>query len=48
MSKGTQIYILFFLSKVPVNKPTPGSPTGLLWTELPVDKAFFTYLSNSF
>jgi hypothetical protein len=35
-----------FLSKVPVNEPPPDSPTGLQWRELPVYRAFFTYLSN--
>jgi hypothetical protein len=33
-----------FLSKVPVNEPHPGSPTGPLWRELPVYRAFITYL----
>jgi len=36
-----------FLSKVPVNKPPPSSPTGPLWRELPVYKAFF-YISLKF
>jgi hypothetical protein len=36
-----------FLSKVPVNEPPPVSPTGLLWRELPVCKAFF-YISLKF
>ena len=29
-----------FLSNVPVNEPPPGSPTGPLWRELPVYKAY--------
>jgi hypothetical protein len=32
-----------FLSKVSVNKPPSFSPTGPLWRDLPVYKAFFTY-----
>jgi hypothetical protein len=38
---------LFYLSKVPVNEPPPGSPTGPLETEQPVYKAFF-YISLKF
>jgi hypothetical protein len=44
--KETNIHFLF-LSKVPVNEHPPGSPTQPLWRELPVQKAFFTHLSNS-
>jgi hypothetical protein len=33
-----------FLSKLPVNKPAPSSPTGPLWRELPVYRALFTSL----
>jgi hypothetical protein len=29
------------LSKVPVKEPPPGSPTGPLWRQLPVYRAFF-------
>jgi hypothetical protein len=36
-----------FLSKVPVNEPPPFSPTGPLWRELSVYRAFFKYFSNS-
>jgi len=36
-----------FLSKVPVNKPPPGSPKGLLWRELPVLQGLF-YASLKF
>jgi hypothetical protein len=36
-----------FFSKVPVNEPPPGSPTGLLWRQLPVYRAFF-YISLKF
>jgi len=35
-----------FPSKVPVKERPPGSPTGPLWRELPVDGDFFTYLSK--
>jgi len=35
-----------FLSKVPVNEPPPGSPTGPLWRELLVYKTFFFTLSQ--
>jgi hypothetical protein len=31
----------FFLSKVPVNEPPPGPPTGSLKGELPVYRAIF-------
>ena len=37
--KGTQIHYSF-LSKVPANKSPPGSPTGPLWREMPVSRAF--------
>jgi len=35
------------LSKVPVNEPPPGSPTGPLWRELPITRSFF-YISFKF
>jgi len=38
--KETQI-CSFFLFKVPVKEPLPGSPTGPLWAGLPVYKVFF-------
>ena len=37
----------YCLSKSPVNEPLPGSPTGPLWRELPVSRAFF-YISFGF
>jgi hypothetical protein len=43
--KGTKIYYSF-LSKVPANKPPPGSPTGPLWKERPVYRAFCISLKN--
>jgi hypothetical protein len=36
-----------FLSNFPVKEPPPSSPTGSLWTELPVYKASF-YVSLKF
>jgi hypothetical protein len=36
-----------FLSKIPVNEPPLGSPTGPLWKELPVYMALF-YISLKF
>jgi hypothetical protein len=36
------------LSKVPVDEPPPGSPTGPLWRGLPVYKAFSIYISFKF
>jgi hypothetical protein len=34
-------YITFIhLSKSPVHEPLPGSPTGLLWEEIPITRAF--------
>ena len=39
--------LFIWLSKVPVNEPAPGSPTGPLWRELPVSRAFF-YMSLEF
>ena len=35
-----------FLSKIPANKPSPGSPTGPLWTEIPVYRSFCISLEN--
>jgi len=43
--KGTQIYF-FFLSKIPANEPPPGSPTGPLWREIPVYRAFCVSVKN--
>jgi len=39
--KGTQIYFFFSLKKVPPNERPPGSPTGPLWKEIPIYRAFF-------
>jgi hypothetical protein len=33
-------YTFSFLSKVPANEPPPGSPTGPLWREISVHRAF--------
>jgi hypothetical protein len=38
--------ILLFSLKIPVNEPLPGSPTGPLWREIPVYRAFCIYLEN--
>jgi len=43
--KGTQIYFSF-LSKVPANEPTPGSPTGPQCSGRPVYRAFCISLKN--
>jgi hypothetical protein len=43
--KGTQIYFSF-LSKVLANEPPPGSPTGPLWRERLVYRAFYISLKN--
>jgi len=43
--KGTQICFSFH-SKVPSNEPLPGSPTGTLWKERPVYRAFCISLKN--
>jgi hypothetical protein len=43
--KGTQIYFSF-LSEVPANKPPSGSPTGLLWRERTIYRAFCISLKN--
>jgi len=37
----------FSLTSPSKRTPPPGSPTRTLWRELPVNRAFFTYLSNS-
>ena len=37
--KGTQTYY-HFLSRVPASESPPGSPTGPLWREMPVSRAF--------
>jgi hypothetical protein len=42
--KGTQIY--FFFSLKSPGKRTPGSPTGPLWREIPVYKAFLHISRN--
>jgi hypothetical protein len=44
--KGAEIHFSF-LSKVPANEPPPGSPTGPLWRERPVYRAFCISLENS-
>jgi len=44
--KGTQIYFSF-LSKVPTNEPSPGSPTGPLWRRRPVYRAVCISLKTS-
>jgi hypothetical protein len=33
-------YTFSFLSKFPANEPSPGSPTGPIWREIPVYRAF--------
>jgi len=43
--KGNQIYF-YFLSKVQAYEPPPGSPTGPLWRERPVYRAFCISLKN--
>jgi hypothetical protein len=43
--KGTQIYFSF-LSKVPTKEPPPGSPTGPLWREILVYRAFCISLKD--
>jgi hypothetical protein len=43
--KGTR-YIFSFLSKIPTNEPPPRSPTGPLWRERPVYRAFCVSLEN--
>jgi hypothetical protein len=45
--KEPRYVFFFFLSKVSVNKPPPGSPTGPPWRELPIYRAFF-YISLIF
>ena len=45
--KETKHAFSFFLSKVPVHEPPPGFPTGPLWKQLPIYKAFF-YMSLKF
>jgi hypothetical protein len=45
--KGTQIHFPF-LSKVPANEPPPGFPTGSLWRERPVYRAFSYHSETSF
>jgi hypothetical protein len=44
--KGTQIYFFFSL-KNPANEPPPGSPTGSLWREIPVYRAFASLSKTS-
>jgi hypothetical protein len=43
--KGVQVYFSF-LSKVPANEPTPGSPTELVWRGGPAYRAFCISLKN--
>jgi hypothetical protein len=43
--KGTQVYFSF-LSKILSNEPPPGSPTGPIWRERPVYRAFCISLKN--
>jgi hypothetical protein len=43
--KGTR-YTFSLLSKIPANEPPPGSPTGPLWRERPVYRAFYISLEN--
>jgi len=43
--KGTQIFFSF-LSKVQANEPPPGYPTGPLWRERPIYRAFCISLKN--
>jgi hypothetical protein len=43
--KGTQIYFSF-LSKIPEEEFPPGSPTGPLWREIPIYRAFCISLEN--
>jgi len=42
--KGTQIYISF-LSMVPAIEPPSGSPTGPLWRQIPISRAFINLLT---
>ena len=39
-------YTFSFLSKVLANEPSPGSPSGSLWREIPVYRAFCISLKN--
>jgi len=43
--KGNQIYFSF-LSKIPADETPPVSPTGPLWRELPIYRAFCISLEN--
>jgi len=43
--KGTQVYFSF-LSKALTNRPPPGSPSGPLWREGPVYRAFCISVKN--
>jgi len=43
--KGTQIYYPF-LSKVLASESPPGSPTGPLWREMPISRAFLNIASR--
>jgi len=45
-SKKESRYIFYFLSKIPANKPPPGSLTGPLWRETAVHRAFCVPLEN--
>jgi hypothetical protein len=44
-TKGTQIYFSF-PSRIAANEPLAGSPTGPLWREIPVYRAFCVSLEN--
>jgi len=37
----------FFLSKIPASEPPPGSPTGPLWREIPIYRAFASLSETS-
>jgi hypothetical protein len=39
-------YTFSFLSKIHANESLPGSPTGPLWREIPVYRAFCLFLEN--
>jgi hypothetical protein len=44
--KGTQIYYMFFFSKIPAKEHPPSSPTGRLRREIPFYRAFCISLEN--
>jgi len=39
-------YTFSHFSKIPANEPSPGSPIGLLWNEIPIYRAFCIFLKN--